>query len=214
VKTWGLSTRFIARDLLRPTGTVHATLDRQGAAKFTIARGVAWDAIPLPKAPRAEPAPVALVFGTLALRSTFNRETLARLMTKWPRAVRVLDLNLRPPFDAPSAVEFALCHTHLLKLNDTELTRLTGQPTRTLPGARTGDAAARNDAKPLPRLRDGWRARPRAVVGRGVALGTWPSRRRAGHGGRRRRVSRHASGERAGAACAAATGVGPCVPGW
>jgi fructokinase len=133
VQTWGLSTRGIARDPRRPTGTVQATLDRNGAAKFTIARGVAWDAIPFPKALRARPAPVALVFGTLALRTASNRETLARLLTKWPRAVRVLDLNLRPPFDAPPAVEFALRHTQLLKLNDTELARLTGQPTRTLP---------------------------------------------------------------------------------
>jgi len=49
------------------------------------------------------------------------------LLTAWPKAWRVVDLNLRAPFDRPDAIGFALAPADLVKLNDDELGRLTGQ---------------------------------------------------------------------------------------
>jgi fructokinase len=78
-----------------------------------------------------EPAPAALVFGTLALRNSANRRALATLCSTWKTTLRVLDLNLRPPFDQPAAISFAIKLAQVIKLNDEELSRLTHLPVRT-----------------------------------------------------------------------------------
>lgn len=125
---WGLDRRFVARRGDRPTGTVRATLDRAGVAHYDITRGVAWDFIEVARGlRRLRPAPAALVYGTLALRTPANRAALLALIREWPDALRVVDLNLRPPFDTPEAIAFALAPAHWVKLNDEELARLTGE---------------------------------------------------------------------------------------
>lgn len=131
MESWGLGSRFVARPPGRPTGTVRATLDAKGVASYRIARGVAWDRIAVAGALRRKVAPDAIVFGTLALRERFNREALLRLVAAWPRTLRVLDLNLRPPFDRAAALDFALRRAQVVKLNDEELARMTGGPVRT-----------------------------------------------------------------------------------
>lgn len=123
---WDIDRRYIAQLRERPTGTVRATLDAAGNACYRFARDVAWDRIPVMPALLRRPAPSALVYGTLALRSVANRRALGLLFRAWPNTLRVLDLNLRPPFDRASAVSFALDHAQLVKLNEHELAALTG----------------------------------------------------------------------------------------
>lgn len=91
------------------------------------------------------------MFGTLALREEPNRATLENLITAWPDALRVLDLNLRPPFATPSVVHFALRRAHLLKLNDSELGTITQRRVR---GRRDLERAARElgDAHAIERI--------------------------------------------------------------
>ena len=102
VKTWGVETRFIGVTRHHATGTVRASLDRDGAASYQITRDVAWDHISISDALRAlRPQPAAVVHGTLALRNAANRQVLDQLLKTWPRALRVLDVNLRSPFDGP-----------------------------------------------------------------------------------------------------------------
>lgn len=126
VADWDVERRFIAQLRERPTGTVRATLDAAGNASYRFAREVAWDHISVLPALLRRPAPTALVYGTLALRSVANRRALEQLFRAWPDTLRVLDLNLRPPFDGASAVRFALKHAQLVKLNEQELATLTG----------------------------------------------------------------------------------------
>ncbi|MEO7415118.1 MAG: PfkB family carbohydrate kinase [Opitutaceae bacterium] len=128
---WELDTRFIGRLAGRPTGTVRAALDRQGIPSYRIASDVAWDLIPTPPALLRRTPPAAIVYGTLALREASNRGALSRLFAAWPGARRVLDLNLRAPFDPEGAIAFALAHAQFVKLNDEELTRIVRLPTRT-----------------------------------------------------------------------------------
>jgi fructokinase len=45
--------------------------------------------------------------------------------------MRVLDINLRPPFDQLETIKFALQFAHVVKLNDEELGRLTKSSPRT-----------------------------------------------------------------------------------
>lgn len=122
----GLDLRFLTRTPHRPTGTVEATLDARGVPAFRILRGVAWDHIDSRPALRGATAPAALIYGTLALREKSNRRSLTALLRAWPAAWRVVDLNLRPPFDTAAAIEAALAEAQLLKLNDHELARIAG----------------------------------------------------------------------------------------
>ncbi|HVU25280.1 MAG TPA: PfkB family carbohydrate kinase [Opitutus sp.] len=138
VAGWGIDVRFMARHANRPTGTVQAVLDARGMARYEIARGVAWDRIEAPpQLRRISPRPDAIVYGTLALRETANRRALARLLDAWPGALRVVDLNFRPPFDGEAVTQFTLRSAQLVKLNDLELRRLARER------ARTPDALAR-----------------------------------------------------------------------
>lgn len=131
---WGLDLRFVARLAGRPTGTVQAVLDAHGAASYRIERRVAWDRIRAPRTRRGVAAPAAIVFGSLALRERPNRAALARLFALWPDARRVLDINLRRPFDRGEPVAWALRHAQFVKLNDEELGQLTGMRVDTAPG--------------------------------------------------------------------------------
>lgn len=142
IAAWGMDVRFVTRHPGRPTGTVSAALDAAGVASYAIARDVAWDRIEVPPAlRRISPAPVAVVYGTLALRDAANRRALSALLDRWPGAWRVADLNLRPPFDSPASIAFALEAAQVVKLNDEELARLDGGRART--PAELGRAAQR-----------------------------------------------------------------------
>ena len=121
---WKIESRHVARLSDEPTGTVRAELDKDGNATYIIARNVAWDHIPVSKALLRRWAPAAIVFGSLALREISNRRTLDTLLDAWPDAVRVLDVNLRRPFDEGRAIDFALRRGQLVKLNADELTKL------------------------------------------------------------------------------------------
>lgn len=128
IADWGLPVDAVARLASRPTGTVRAALDRAGVATYRIARDVAWDRIRINNTLRRGPPPAAVVYGSLALRQPANRRELARAFSLWPQALRVLDLNLRAPFDRGPAIPFALRHAQLLKLNADELARVAGRP--------------------------------------------------------------------------------------
>jgi fructokinase len=130
---WGVDARCIGRDDTHPTGVVQAEIDAAGAAHYRIARGVAWDRIEVaPALRRLRPAPDAILFGTLALREAPNRRAVQRLLDRWPRALRVVDLNLRPPFDGPRVIGRALHEAQLVKLNDAELGRVMRVDVRSL----------------------------------------------------------------------------------
>lgn len=131
IAAWPTETAYIARHRRRPTGMVRATLDARGVASYEIAERVAWDRIEIPRPLRRLAAPMALVYGSLALRGTSNRVALMDLARAWPDTLRVLDLNLRPPFDRGDGVRFALSYAYVVKLNDDELQRRTGVSVRT-----------------------------------------------------------------------------------
>ena len=131
VEGWGVDARFVQRRTDRPTGTVSATVDARGVATYRIARNVAWDRIEATeKLVRLKPAPHAIVFGTLALRDAFNRRTLQKLWDAWPDAMRVVDLNFRPPFDTAAVVRWVLREADVVKLNEDELGGWLGERVR------------------------------------------------------------------------------------
>jgi fructokinase len=119
----GMPTALIQVDATLPTGFVRVTLDAQGVGEYEIVRPVAWDAIELTDEliERAEHAG-AIVFGTLAQRSLITRYSVERL---WDAdALRVYDVNLRPPHTDLETVRRSLNHADLVKLNEEELAQL------------------------------------------------------------------------------------------
>ena len=114
----GLATDAIRRHDTLPTGSVEVRLDAQGQATYQIHRPVAWDEIAtLPAAGGTSAA--ALVFGSLALRSMANRQTL-RAWLRASSGLKVCDLNLRPPFDAVGELTEFIQGCALLKVNGDE----------------------------------------------------------------------------------------------
>lgn len=125
IRSRGLSDKLVQVHHELPTGTVDVAIDSAGNASYEFADPAAWDRLPdteavLESAQKCQ----ALVFGSLALRHKENRALLYKLLAQrhW---LSVFDVNLRPPYDdIPLALELAQ-HADVLKLNASELLRLT-----------------------------------------------------------------------------------------
>ncbi len=126
LRHWGVACDLIGVVPGRATGTVQVTLDR-GSPSYEIVRDVAWDYIDVPIELPDDCQPVAaIVYGSLAQRNDHNRRSLATLLERSASALRVLDVNLRPPFDHPDHVWKLAGGADLVKLNDEELVFLLG----------------------------------------------------------------------------------------
>jgi len=119
----GIPTWTIGIDAESPTGTVSVELAADGQPRFTIHENVAWDRIEaalttLVAASEAD----AVCFGTLAQRSRPNRAAIHALLgATRPNALRIFDVNLRPPFVDAAILPESLALANVLKLNDHEL---------------------------------------------------------------------------------------------
>jgi fructokinase len=110
----------------RPTGQVLVELDAVGQASYEFAADAAWDNVAWSDglqqlAARAD----AVSFSTLGQRSEISRQTIQRFVRATPtKCLRVLDINLRPPFWNEEIVMQSLRLANVLKLNDAELSVL------------------------------------------------------------------------------------------
>lgn len=122
----GLPTESVQVDPARPTGTVAVTLAPDGQPRFTIHEDVAWDRIAADEDALAAAAGAdAVCFGSLAQRSGPARRAIRALVSAArPGALRVFDVNLRPPFVDRGAIADSLELANALKLNDQELPEL------------------------------------------------------------------------------------------
>jgi fructokinase len=106
-----------------PTGQVNVTLDNAGKPTFEIAENTAWDNLAWSDelnqlATRAD----AVCFGTLAQRSHASRDTIRKFVQSTRTdCLRILDINLRPPFWNDEVMRESLQLANVLKLNDAEL---------------------------------------------------------------------------------------------
>ncbi|MDP9004525.1 MAG: carbohydrate kinase [Verrucomicrobiota bacterium] len=121
----GVNTQFITRARVGlGTGTVLVTVDANGNATYELVQPAAWDEIRVSnEALESVSKARAFIFGSLAGRSPYNLDQLARLLeVKGP--LKFFDVNLRPPFaDPPLVIELAK-RAHVLKLNDGEVGQL------------------------------------------------------------------------------------------
>lgn len=142
LRAWNLDTTLIARSAGLPTGNVVATLGETGDAHYEITPSVAWDQIPADlDAVQIATTAGALVFGSLAQRSPFNRAALDRLLAVLPpEAQRVFDVNLRAPHDDLDLARSLASRATLLKLNSLEAARLAEDADSEFPGAEEAHA--------------------------------------------------------------------------
>jgi fructokinase len=121
----GVETALVATLADWPTGAVEVELDAAGVPRFEILRDVAWDHIPLTPALQGAAQEVdVLVFGTLAQREAASRAAIAAALDAAPQALKVLDLNFRPPFVDREIVLGSLERADILKLSDGEADEL------------------------------------------------------------------------------------------
>jgi fructokinase len=121
----GMDLRHVQWDGSRPTGTVPVTVDAEGVPTFTIVEDVAYDHIdPTPELLEDASRADCICFGTLVQRTAGSRGTLRRVLEAAPRALKVLDLNLRKNCYTRETVEHSLEAADLLKLNEDELREL------------------------------------------------------------------------------------------
>jgi fructokinase len=125
LQTRGVDTSFVSL-VDRPTGQVLVELDPAGHASYEFAADAAWDNVACSdKLNQLATRANAVCFGTLGQRSEISRETIQRfLRATRPDCLRILDINLRPPFWNKEIVLQSLELANVLKLNDTELASL------------------------------------------------------------------------------------------
>lgn len=116
----GVKTNFIQVDEELKTSEVLVHLDENKNATFEICEPVAWDNIQLTDELAEKAAHSGLIiYGSLASRNETTRNTLLQLLNN--DAVKLIDVNLRKPYDKEEVLELLLKKTDIVKLNDDEL---------------------------------------------------------------------------------------------
>ena len=125
IKALGIKPEYVSvwNDL--PTGKCAVTLGENGIPSYNILENVAYDQIALPDHLNQKFDVIA--FGTLALRSKQNRESLERVLRNNRFEEIYTDLNIRPPFYSKESIEFCLANATIVKISDEELTIVTQQ---------------------------------------------------------------------------------------
>ncbi len=120
-----IDTRFFQVDEEHPTGKVFATLKEDNEVEYEIVQPVAWDFIEYTDEVENIVAEADyFVFGSLASRNEKSGNSLLHYLDS--AKIKVLDINLRPPYYTKEILQSLLRHTDILKLNLSELHLLSG----------------------------------------------------------------------------------------
>ncbi|WP_329237380.1 carbohydrate kinase [Actinoallomurus sp. NBC_01490] len=108
-----------------PTGRAEVVLDPSGDPTFEIVKPAAYDLLAAggPVEP-PDHAPDVLVYGTLAACRPATFDAISRLTSRYPDALRVYDVNLRPGCWTPRLVDGLARTANVLKVSERELPHL------------------------------------------------------------------------------------------
>lgn len=122
----GIGLQYLQTDDEFPTSRVLVHLDDRKNATYEICKPVAWDFISWNDGLESLTEEAGMIiFGTLASRNEKTRNTLLRFLEN-SEGFRLLDVNLRPPYDSPGLVEQFLGIADFVKLNHEELEIIAG----------------------------------------------------------------------------------------
>ncbi|MGA3092710.1 MAG: carbohydrate kinase [Terriglobales bacterium] len=126
IEVLGLTVEAVQRDGSYPTGAVNVHVDDRGMARFEIEEPSAWDFLEwTPEWHTLAQKADAVCFGSLAQRAAESRNSIRRFVRATrPAAVRVFDVNLRPPFYSQSVLEESMKLADIVKLNDDEVPKV------------------------------------------------------------------------------------------
>lgn len=126
----GVATSLVFTDPELPTSTVVVKLDKNRNATYEICKPVAWDNINNPEELKENAMNAdLLIYGSLASRNKTTRTTLFQLLEN-TKATRLLDVNLRPPFEK-TTIEDLLHLSDFIKLNHEELLEIASWENKT-----------------------------------------------------------------------------------
>jgi fructokinase len=132
LKASGLFSDLIQLDEKLPTCEVTVQLDKDGHATYIIPEPVSWDNIQTDNAlDEAAIQASAIVYGSLACRGVTTRDTLLNLLNE-TTALKIFDVNLRPPHYTLSTIETLVAGANVIKMNEDEAALLIGGNTENL----------------------------------------------------------------------------------
>lgn len=120
VKKFNVKTDFVYVNKEKETGKCIVTLNENGVPSYNVLTDVAYDYIKAPDNINAFQFDV-FCFGTLALRSEENLETVKSILKSYNIKKVYCDINIRPPFFSEATILFALENANILKISDEEL---------------------------------------------------------------------------------------------
>ena len=123
LKEQGIRTDYVSVLEGKRTGECLVTLEGQGIPRYELLSGVAYDEIPKPELTCADFD--AFYFGSLALRSEKNRETVSAVLASRSFKEVFVDINIRPPFISPDVIRFACRSATILKISEEEMPAVT-----------------------------------------------------------------------------------------
>ncbi|HCR49189.1 MAG TPA: carbohydrate kinase [Bacteroidetes bacterium] len=114
----GLNTSYIQTDTTHPTGTVAIHFIGE-EPYYTITSDVAWDYLAFTTEWQTLAQNTdAVCFATLAQRTPDSAHTIRRFLSEMPtKSLRVMDINMRPPFFGKEVLEISFPLTDVVKLN-------------------------------------------------------------------------------------------------
>lgn len=132
ISTNKLSVNYISKDNHYPTGKVIVSLDNKGKATYEICNPSAWDYIELnQEIQKLSLEANMIIYGTLSSRNPVSRDTLHGLLQS--KAIKIIDVNLRPPYNNRDVIEPLLHKANIIKLNDDELVEIASWHGITMP---------------------------------------------------------------------------------
>jgi len=124
VEQAGIDTSLVQTNNELPTSEVLVTLDSENNATYEIVEPVAWDQIIItPELEKTANEAEIIIYGSLAARNKTTRDTIISLL-KNNKAIRLMDVNFRPPYDTREVVEQLIKYADIVKMNEDELFKL------------------------------------------------------------------------------------------
>ncbi|WP_419788952.1 carbohydrate kinase family protein [Mucilaginibacter sp. FT3.2] len=122
---WGIPKHLLQTDAEHPTSQVIAKMNNGNEVSYEIVFPVAWDFIGDSESIMKQLKPSTyLVYGSLASRNNVSRNTLFQLLES--NAIKVFDINLRPPFMNRDLLDDLLRKADIVKFNQAELEMVQG----------------------------------------------------------------------------------------
>ncbi|MBD1395476.1 carbohydrate kinase family protein [Mucilaginibacter glaciei] len=126
LKNNGLYSNLIQVDEKLTTCEVKVKLDAQGQATYVFPERTSWDNIQLDaNLIHAAKNASSIVFGSLACRDKVTHDTLLNLLDETD-AVKIFDVNLRPPHYTLATIETLAARASVVKMNEEEAQLLVG----------------------------------------------------------------------------------------